>query len=102
MPRILMVAHAFPPENLAGAARPFRFSRYLPRFGYCPQILTASAQPLAEPSRNVQFVRDPVASSPPRSLLRRSEEVLRRLFLPADTTLPWVIDAFRVIKRLML
>ncbi len=97
-----MVAHAFPPENLAGAARPFRFSRYLPLFGYCPQILTASTQPLDEPPRNVQFVRDRVAASPPRSLPRLSEEALRRLLLPADTTLPWVIDAFRVVKRLML
>jgi hypothetical protein len=101
MHRILIVAHAFPPENLAGAARPFRFSRYLPEFGYCPQILTASVQDPEHPPKNVYYVPDRVAASPPRSLLRLSEEVLRRLNFPGDANLPWLIDASRAIKGLM-
>src|SRR6266545_2616818 len=100
MHHILIVAPAFPPENLAGAARPFRFSRYLPEFGYCPQILTASVQDPEHPPKNVYYVPDRVAASPPRSLLRLSEEALRRLNLPGDASLPWVIDASKAINGL--
>src|SRR5207244_6933321 len=67
----------------------------------CPQIITASIQNTEHPPKNVHYVPDRVAVSPPRSLLRLSEEVLRRLKLPADASLPWVIDAFRAIKGLM-
>ena len=33
-PKVLILSVAFPPENLPGAARPYRFYRYLPEYGY--------------------------------------------------------------------
>jgi hypothetical protein len=44
---VVFLAHSYPPENIVGARRPYRFAKYLSRFGYTPYIITASAQPLA-------------------------------------------------------
>ena len=35
----LIVAYYFPPENTSGAARPARFFRYLPEFGFDPVVV---------------------------------------------------------------
>lgn len=51
---ILFLADAFPPKNVIGALRPFRFAKYLPQFGYQAHVLTESPQP--DPRPDVQFV----------------------------------------------
>jgi glycosyltransferase involved in cell wall biosynthesis len=37
-----MVAEKFPPFNQSGSARPFYFAKYLPEFGYEPQVLAST------------------------------------------------------------
>ena len=39
-PRVLMIAHAFPPAGGSGANRALAFARYLPAFGWRPLVLT--------------------------------------------------------------
>ena len=45
---VILIALAFPPENLVGALRPGRFFKYLPEFGYSPWVVTASAEARGE------------------------------------------------------
>ena len=37
-----MIAEKFPPFNQSGSARPFYFAKYLPEFGYVPQVLAST------------------------------------------------------------
>jgi glycosyltransferase involved in cell wall biosynthesis len=55
--RLALIAYHFPPENAAGAARPFRFYRYLPEFGFDPRVFTA-ADPGPDRPENVVHVPD--------------------------------------------
>lgn len=43
MKRVLYVAYFFPPMGGAGVQRSAKFTRYLPRFGWAPTVLTADA-----------------------------------------------------------
>jgi hypothetical protein len=47
----LIVAYYFPPENTSGAARPARFFRYLPEFGFDPVVVCGSEQPATPVAR---------------------------------------------------
>src|SRR5262245_29015153 len=40
MKRALLLAYHFPPDGLVGAARSFKFARYLPEHGWEPTVLT--------------------------------------------------------------
>lgn len=42
MRRVLLIAYNYPPDPVAGSARPARFARYLPRYGYEAKVLTAT------------------------------------------------------------
>src|SRR5579871_1108776 len=53
---VLFLAHTYPPENVIGALRPFRFAKYLPNFGYTARVVTASAQPAG--TQNIFHVPD--------------------------------------------
>src|SRR5579862_6308176 len=46
---IILVAFHFTPEPLPGALRPSRFFRYLPDFGYEPEVITAAVQTESHP-----------------------------------------------------
>jgi glycosyltransferase involved in cell wall biosynthesis len=37
-----MISEKFPPFNLSGSARPFYFAKYLPEFGYAPQVFAST------------------------------------------------------------
>jgi glycosyltransferase involved in cell wall biosynthesis len=84
---LLLVAYAFPPENVSGAARPFRFYRYLPEFGVAPVVITASAQQRETP--DIVFVRDVPRDFPRRGWAWHVERVVRRLLLPGELGLTW-------------
>lgn len=45
VPGVLMVSYYFPPANFIGAARPFRFAKYLRRLGYPVSVVTADHAP---------------------------------------------------------
>jgi glycosyltransferase involved in cell wall biosynthesis len=83
--RALLIAHAYPPENLIGAERPARFARYLPTHGYEAWILTASQQPHPPPERlrEVPFHYNPL------------ELALGKTFFPCDDRMTWGPKAFR-------
>src|SRR5437879_11529438 len=38
-----MIAHAFPPEGVAGVYRPLRFVRHMPSLGWQPTVITLDA-----------------------------------------------------------
>jgi glycosyltransferase involved in cell wall biosynthesis len=84
---LLLVAYAFPPENVAGAARPYRFYRYLPEFGISPLVITASAQSGEKP--DVVYVRDMPRDFPRQGVSWHLERILRKLLLPGEPGLTW-------------
>jgi len=88
---LLLVAYAFPPENVSGAARPFRFYRYLPEFGISPLVITASQQVHEKP--DVVFVRDVPRELPRKSFSWHLERIVRKFLLPGQSGLSWSRDA---------
>jgi glycosyltransferase involved in cell wall biosynthesis len=87
-----MIAEKFPPFNQSGSARPFYFAKYLPEFGYAPQVLASSLLAgeerddslLAELPASVRVQRTPRLISP--SVARLSELWRARLARrPAQT-----------------
>jgi glycosyltransferase involved in cell wall biosynthesis len=88
---VLMLAYGYPPENVAGAARPFRFAKYLPRFGYRVSVLTASDQSGNSACEGVHHVPDRT---------RLWAKALRKLFLPGEMGLSWIRPACRAAGRL--
>jgi hypothetical protein len=93
-----MLAYAFPPENLPGAARPFRFFRYLPDFGYRPVVITASSQP--QPLADVHPLPNRMDLVPPPRFLRVMDAVARKFATPSDHGLGWSWDAARLAAHL--
>jgi glycosyltransferase involved in cell wall biosynthesis len=94
---VLFLACFFPPENTSGAARPFRFYKYLPRFEYDVQVLTASSQdPTAVPG-NVVCVSDQAQE---RRILRDyAQRLLRRLI--AEDSLSWSFRSWDAAGRIL-
>lgn len=45
LPGLLMLSYYFPPANFIGAARPFRYAKYLRRMGYPVRVVTADHAP---------------------------------------------------------
>ena len=88
---LLLVAYAFPPENVSGAARPFRFYRYLPEFGISPLVITASQQILEKP--DVVFVCDVPRELPRKTVSWHVERIVRKFLLPGQSGLSWSRDA---------
>src|SRR5689334_7064897 len=90
---VLILAHAFPPENLVGALRPQRFARYLPDFGFPARVITASPQPAnGSAADTVSFVPDPGRFQGRMPLsVRLEREIAGRLQLSGgDQSLRWI------------
>lgn len=87
---VLIFAYYYPPENTSGAARPSRFARFLPEFGYQPRIVSAGDR--AEGFRGagaVLRVPDESAGAAAR-LGGRAGRLFQRWLLPYEEHLPWV------------
>ncbi len=56
MKKILLIAYAFPPQNIVGATRPFKFCKYLPHFGWKPFVIARKVR------RGAPLDRDSVLS----------------------------------------
>jgi hypothetical protein len=84
---LLMIAYHFPPENVIGAARPFRFYKYAPMFGWTPVVVTAAPQDPNYTPAGVHYIADPF-STKPRSSEWHVERVIRRFAVP-DLGLTW-------------
>ncbi len=93
-----ILAHAFPPENITGAQRPFRFFKYLRRAGF--ETHAVCARPDLEPAEFVHRV--PAASR--RRVVAIQSELLRlaqRFALPYNDELPWVPHAVAKVEELL-
>jgi glycosyltransferase involved in cell wall biosynthesis len=91
MRRILIIAYAFPPFPASGSARPWRFYKYLPEFGYEAYTLTAS-RPEKELPR-VEFVAPPEGSF--------GERFCRKFLFPNDEGVLWTRSAIAAGIRLI-
>jgi glycosyltransferase involved in cell wall biosynthesis len=91
---MLMLAYAFPPENLPGAIRPSRFFRYLSQFGFQTRVITASAQP--RPSPDIQYLPNRAELASRRSIIGILDRVIRKLIRPDDPYFGWAFEAARL------
>lgn len=93
--RLALVAYHFPPENAAGAARPYRFYRYLPEFGFEVRVFTAAAQGPAA-AADIEYVPDELGrywsqggARPARWVEWLGELVFRRFVILAGVGFQW-------------
>jgi O-antigen/teichoic acid export membrane protein len=92
-PLVLLITYYFPPDNEIGAARPYRFYKYLNRLGYECHILTAAAQ---EPgTTDVEYVADPQKSDARTGFTWHLDRIVRKYFWGSSFKLRWSISAFR-------
>src|ERR1700732_123572 len=94
---VLIFAYHFPPENEIGAARPYRFSKYLSKLGYTCRIFTA-ADKAGRDDPSVVYVADPFVTGPRHSANWQFERAVRKIFLPGDTGLHWSYQAPRAVR----
>lgn len=85
---LLLFAYHFPPENVIGAARPFRFYKYLSRQGVACHVITAVEQSGAS-DPNVEYVPDPFVTASGHGFGWNVERAVRKLFLPGATGTQW-------------
>jgi glycosyltransferase involved in cell wall biosynthesis len=95
---VLMFAYHYPPENVIGAARPFRFSKYLSRLGYTCRVFTAADQTGRE-DPNTEFVPDPFCADRRRKLRWQVERAVRKILLPGVLGLQWSYLACDAARR---
>jgi hypothetical protein len=93
-PTILLVAYHFPPENVIGALRPYRFAKYLRAAGYCCHVITAAGQG-GDSSADLTVVPDPWLEQSGRSAGWHFERALRKAVLPGAIGLRWARAAVR-------
>lgn len=96
--RILLIAYGFPPENLPGVARPFRFFRYLPEFGWEPVVITASSQPATDP--RIHYLANRADGVSRRSIRGLAGFLTRAVLAPGEPGLSWSRDAARAAAAL--
>jgi glycosyltransferase involved in cell wall biosynthesis len=106
--RLVILAYHFPPESAVGAARPFRFFKYLPQFGYSPHVITASP-PAGPGAPEVECIPDRVGELWERRREERGrlpmaaqvERVLRKYCFPAAVGLAWSGPAARAARAVV-
>jgi glycosyltransferase involved in cell wall biosynthesis len=94
---VLIFAYHFPPENVIGGTRPFRFAKYLSRRGYAYQVFTAAEQ-VGHDDGRVRYILDPFLTASRRSLGWQIERVIRKAFLPGALGLGWSYAATRAAR----
>jgi len=97
---VLIFAYHFPPENAAGAARPFRFYKYLPRFGYECYVITA-ADVSSLPDLKAAHVADPFIARPREGFGWQVERFVRKFFLPGVAGTRWAVHAYRTAVKFL-
>lgn len=91
---ILILAYFFPPKNAAGAARPFRFYKYLPRCGYVPTVICEGAESPAPLSTVIRASED-------RGITARCLRILEHLLGWNGHHLAWLPDAVREARHVI-
>jgi glycosyltransferase involved in cell wall biosynthesis len=106
--RVLIIAYYFPPLGGAGVQRTLKFVKYLPEFGWQPDILTvqgARTGPqdpslLTEISANLAITRTPALLLPPRWPWR-VRSLLNRWVMVVDEQIGWLPFARAAGKQLL-
>lgn len=96
---VLIIAHAFPPENLVGALRPYRFFKYLPKFGYTTHVVTASDQDPGNTPDRVHHSIDPLRQG--SGLARVGRACMEYLYPGTGPVLGWVPRAYATASRVL-
>lgn len=91
---LLIFAYHFPPDSAIGAARPYRFCKYLDRLGYHSHTITA-ADVRTRPDLDAQYVADPFVSRPREGFGWQIERFVRKFLLPGVTGTQWALLAYR-------
>jgi hypothetical protein len=97
--RLLMIAMLFPPDPMTGAARPGRFYKYLPRFGYRPIVVAARNAAVPDPNPEIHRVPAPEPDRWDRAI-HRFGALVQRYLLPYNENLPWALLAVRHGQRI--
>jgi glycosyltransferase involved in cell wall biosynthesis len=97
---VLLLAYNYPPANTSGSARPYRFAKYLPRFGYVAHVVSRPV-PAAQAPPGVHWAPGAGESSASRRFSRGCWRALHRLASPFDDRLPWVPDALDAAEEVI-
>jgi glycosyltransferase involved in cell wall biosynthesis len=96
IPRALLIAYYFPPDNEIGAARPYRFYKYLKRLGYECHVITAAIQEAN--AADITYVADPLKVASDRGVAWLVERIIRKFCLASGLKLWWSVSAFRAAR----
>jgi glycosyltransferase involved in cell wall biosynthesis len=108
MQRVLMISYLFPPMGGVGVQRTLKFVKYLPEFGWEPQILTVHAPKtglrddslLKDVPANTSITRT-LALLPPQRFPWRVREFISRWLLTVDEQVGWLPFAIRSGERII-
>jgi len=103
---VAVVAYHYPPEPVIGSARPARFTKYLPQFGWDPQVVTAADSSEQGPGVLVHSVPDHTRSQwelgkrdPQTSGIELfAEKLMRRFVFPGAIALSWSLTTPRIAE----
>jgi glycosyltransferase involved in cell wall biosynthesis len=98
---VLILPYHFPPDKASGSARPFRFYRYLPEFGYRPYVVTAARPDPASPLENVCYVPNRFAAPSRNSFAGLTEMLLRKFLFPTDEGMLWTRSIVTAAEKLI-
>jgi glycosyltransferase involved in cell wall biosynthesis len=96
--RVLLLAYFYPPENASGAARPGRFAKYLPSFGYEVHVI-ANALEGGNGEAGVSRVPDRELTGGDRAAAKALEWFHRHV-APYNDRLPWIPHVVRQGREL--
>lgn len=96
---VLLLAFHFPPENHIASARPYRFYKYLPRFGYDPRVITAAAQDEGHPLVGVVQASDNAHGSEERLTRRIARWISKPLV--TRTSQDWAFASSEAAKQII-
>lgn len=94
---VLIFAYHFPPENVIGSLRPFRFAKYLSRLGYDCRVFTASKQIGYGDARTV-YIPEPFTTDSRHTAKWQVERFIRKIFLPGELGVQWSVAASRCAR----
>jgi len=97
---VLILAYHFPPENVIGAARPFRWYKYLRRLGYACHVITA-ADVSSRPDLAATYICDPFLKNPHAGRGWQLELIVRKLLLPGVNGTRWSVGAAHAAAELI-
>ncbi len=98
--KLLIIAQAFPPDNISGAARPGRFAKYLPAFGFTPIVVAAGTA--KQSGGDVRVERVPYNKAGRKQRLAAwLLEGIQRYLLPYNDHLPWAAHASEAAQSIL-